>query len=109
MGALTADDRVAGRTARAEVALDEIDCALALPRALIDASLNAGAALLGLAGRWVHAESSYFERLAASRSLGEVNAAQAEFVTTVVEDCGRQAAVLIDLARGGFAPPARPV
>ena len=103
MGAFTADDQVSGPTAPADVAPDEIDRALALPRALIEANLSASAAWLGLAGRWVHAESSFFERLAACRSLGELNAAQAEFVTTVVRDCGRQTAALIGLARDGLA------
>ncbi|MGA2491906.1 MAG: hypothetical protein ABSF67_03025 [Roseiarcus sp.] len=55
-------------------AVDGIARSLTLPRALIDANLRAGSALLGFAGQCVHAEAELFEQLAARENVALVAA-----------------------------------
>ena len=54
-------------------AIDGIARSLALPRALIDANLRAGSALLGFAGQCVHAEAEFLERLFPCRDLEQAS------------------------------------
>ncbi len=82
---------------------DDIDRALTLPRVLIEANLRAGSALLGFAAKCVHAETEFFEQLAACRDFEQARAAHAHFVATMIGEGGRELTELMAVARENVA------
>ena len=84
-------------------ASDGIAKSLTLPRALIDAHLRTGSALLGFAGQCVHAEAAFLERLFGCRDLEQVSTAHASFVAAMIGEGGRELTELMAVARENVA------
>jgi hypothetical protein len=68
---------------------DEADRA-SPPRVLIEANPRVASALLGFAGHCAHAETKFFEQLAARHDFGQARAAHAHFVATMIGECDRE-------------------
>ncbi len=104
MGAKTAYGQSSSATDRgAEAVQDEVDRALSLPCALIEASFRAGSALLGFAGQCAHAETEFFERLSECRDCDEARALHARFVAAMIGEGGRELTKLMAVARENVA------
>jgi hypothetical protein len=104
MSAIPAHGEISSAIDRgAEAVQDEVDRALSLPRALIEASLRAGSALLGFAGQCAHAETEFFERLSACRDCDEARALHARFVAAMIGEGGRELTELMAVARENVA------
>ena len=84
-------------------AIDGIARSLTLPRALIDAHLRAGSALLGFAGQCVHAEAEFLEQLFRCRDLEQASALHARFVAAMIGEGGRELTELMAVARENVA------
>jgi hypothetical protein len=84
-------------------AIDGMARSLALPRALIDANLRAGSALLGFAGQCVHAEAEFLEQLFRCRGLEQASTLHARFVATMIGESGRELTELMAVARENVA------
>ena len=76
---------------------------LALPRALVDANLRAGSALLGFAGQCVHAEAEFLARLFRCRNLEQVSTLHTRFVSAMIGEGGRELTELMAVARENVA------
>jgi hypothetical protein len=87
----------------AEAVEDEIARSLTLPRALIEANLRTGAALLEFAGQCVRAETEFLERLFTCRDLEQASALHARFVAAVIGEGGRELTELMAVARENVA------
>jgi hypothetical protein len=79
-------------------AIDGIARSLTLPRALIDAHLRTGSALLGFAGQCVHAEAEFLEQLLKCSDLEQVSTLQARFVAAMIGEGGRELTELMAVA-----------
>jgi len=84
-------------------AIDGMARSLALPRALIDANLRAGSALLGFAGQCVHAEAEFLEQLFRCRGLEQASTLHARFVAAMIGESGRELTELVAVARENVA------
>ena len=84
-------------------ASDGIAKSLTLPRALIDAHLRTGSALLGFAGQCVHAETEFLQRLFTCRNLEQASTLQARFVAAMIDEGGRELTELMAVARENVA------
>lgn len=84
-------------------AIDRIARSLTLPRALIDAQLRAGSALLGFAGQCVHAESEFIAQLFRCRDFAQASTLQARFVAAMIGEGGRELTELMAVARENAA------
>jgi hypothetical protein len=89
-----------------ETAEDVIDLALSLPRGLIEANLRAGSALLGFAGKCLHAETALFEQLSTCRDLDAAKFAHARFLATMIDEYGREFSELMAMTRESVAAAA---
>ena len=104
MSAIPAHGEISSAIDRgAEAVQDEVDRALSLPRALIEANLRAGSALLGFAGQCAHAETKFFEQLSACRDFDQARALHARFVATMIGEGGRELTELMAVARENVA------
>ena len=103
MRAIDEGDRFANAIGLGPEAVDGIARSLALPRALIDANLRAGSALLGFAGQCVHAEAAFLGRLFGCRDLEQVSTAHASFVAAMIGEGGRELTELMAVARENVA------
>ncbi len=84
-------------------ATDGIARSLRLPRALIDAQLRAGSALLGFAGQCVHAEAEFVAQLFRCRDLEQASTLHARFVAAMIDEGGREQTELMAVARENVA------
>ena len=84
-------------------AVEGIARSLTLPRALIDANLRAGSALLGFAGQCVHAEAEFLEQLFRCRGLEQASTLHARFVAAMIGESGRELTELVAVARENVA------
>jgi len=104
MDAITADCQSSTAGGLGGEAIDEgIARSLTFPRALIDANLRAGSALLGFAGQCVHAEAEFLEQLFRCRGLEQASTLHARFVATMIGEGGRELAELMAVARENVA------
>ena len=103
MRAIDEGDRFANAIGLGADAIDGIARSLTLPRALIDANLRAGSALLGFAGQCVHAEAAFLERLFGCRDLEQVSTAHASFIAAMIGEGGRELTELMAVARENVA------
>ena len=87
----------------AEPIEDEIARSLTLPRALIDANLRTGAALLDFAGQCVHAETEFLERLFTCHDLQQASTLHARFVAAMIGEGGRELTELMAVTRENVA------
>ena len=87
----------------AEAVGDDIDRALTLPRALIEANFRTGATLLEFAGQCVHVEAEFLERLFACRDPEQASALHAHFVAAMIGEGGRELTELMAVARQNVA------
>jgi hypothetical protein len=87
----------------AEPIEDEIARSLTLPRALIEANLRAGAALLDFAGQCIHAETEFLERLSTCHGLQEASTLHTRFVADMIDESGRELTALLAVARENVA------
>jgi hypothetical protein len=76
---------------------------LTLPRALIDANLRTGSALLEFAGQCVHAEAEFLERLFRCRDLEQASTLHARLVAAMIGEGGRELTELMAVARENVA------
>ena len=76
---------------------------LTLPRALIDANLRTGSALLEFAGQCVHAEAEFLQRLFRCRDLEQASTLHARFVAAMIGEGGRELTELMAVARENVA------
>jgi hypothetical protein len=81
----------------------EIARSLTLPRALIDANLRTGSALLEFAGQCVHAEAEFLQRLFRCRDLEQASTLHARFVAAMIGEGGRELTELMAVARENVA------
>ena len=93
-------------------AIDGIARSLTLPRALIDANLRTGSALLDFAGQCVHAEAEFLEQLFRCRGLEQASTLHAHFVATMIGEGGRELTELLagraKTSPSSPTPPSRP-
>jgi hypothetical protein len=114
MDAITADCQSSTAGGLGGEAIDEgIARSLTFPRALIDANLRAGSALLGFAGHCVHAETEFLEQLFRCRDLGQASRLHARFIAAMIDEGGRELTALMaaareNVARFGAAETAQP-
>jgi len=87
----------------AEAVEDGIARSLALPRALIEANLRTGAALLEFAGQRLHAETEFLERLFDCRDFEQASTLHARFVAAMIGEGGRELTELMAVARENVA------
>jgi hypothetical protein len=84
-------------------AIDEIARSLTLPRALIEANLRVGSALVGFASRCIHAEADFLEQLFRRRDLDQASSLHARFVAAMIGEGGRELTELMAVARANVA------
>jgi hypothetical protein len=76
---------------------------LTLPRALIDAHLRTGSALLGFAGRCVHIEAEFLGQLFRRPDFEQASTLQAQSVAAMIGESGRELTELMAVARENVA------
>jgi hypothetical protein len=103
MRAIDEGDSFASAIGLGADASDGIARSLRLPRALIDAHLRIGSALLGFAGQCVYAEAAFFEQLLKCRDLEQASSLQARFVAAMIGEGGRELTELMAMARENVA------
>ena len=104
MGAMTAYGQSSSAIdLGADAVGDDIDRALTLPRAFIEANLRAGSALLEFAGQCIHTETEFLERLFACHDFEQASAVHAHFVATMIGEGGRELTELMKVARENAA------
>jgi hypothetical protein len=103
MSAIIADGQSSSAIGLGAEAIDGIARSLALPRALIDANLRAGSALLDFVGHCVHAETEFFEQLAARHDFEQARVAHARFVAAMIGEGGRELTELLAVVRENVA------
>lgn len=84
-------------------ATDDIARSLTLPRALIDANLRAGVALLGFAGQCVHAEAEFLGQLFRCGDLEAASTLHARFIAAMIGEGGRAMTAMTAVARDNAA------
>ena len=87
----------------AEALEDGIARSLALPRALVEANLRAGAALLEFAGQRLCAETEFLQRLFDCHDFEQASALHSQFVAAMIGEGGRELTELMAVARENVA------